>query len=695
MKRLLSLVLCVLTVCSSFAVVSIAEELLVDSGIQYVDSTVTFDKAPGRGIGRYYWISANKNGSTASYTEHPSGLSTPMYDLSAFSAGNEYTNENYPSVKENPVRVGGVDEELNEQTLEAIRETFETARKLGVQCIPRFAYAWDDHVGAEPAELEMIITHIEQISEILNDYTDIVIAIEGGMIGPWGEMHSSKYAEKNYANAIIGAWVENLDESICVLLRNPTMVVNFAGRLGPALIKDLPLDKDHKAYRIGMYNDGYLGTDNDYGTWGDGFTRKQGVQFLNSQAHIPYGGEMAHTTVEFLAQHNSPIYTDGFVKELYDSHLSYLRNLTTNTTGLQTELERLEFGDEYYFEGMPDVSEYYGMSLQKFMLDHMGYRFVLRDAQLSKEVKRGDVLRLKGSVENTGFGNLLGSIKSEVVLVDAAGKKTYIPVDIDPLKWYSMGTYDYNVTVTVPKDAPAGTYTAYLRFSAVAGEDSTSQSRAVPFANPDVYESKINANNIGNFTVSEEVGGVAEGFAQVNIDFTDINKHWAKDDIYRACIGGLMNGMGAGKFNPDGVATRAQFVTVLYNMEGKPEVADPTTPLTDINGWYKDAITWAYSEGIVNGVTTTTFAPNKQLDRETFATMLYRYAKYKGEDVESVKGDLSKYADAAKVSGWAKEALTWANAKGYINGMSATTIVPKGKATRAQMATILARYVFD
>ena len=60
-----------------------------------------------------------------------------------------------------------------------------------------------------------------------------------------------------------------------------------------------------------------------------------------------------------------------------------------------------------------------------------------------------------------------------------------------------------------------------------------------------------------------------------------------------------------------------------------------------------------------------------------------------------MKGDLSKYDDVSKVSDWAKEALTWANAKSYINGMTATTIVPKGQATRAQMATILARYVFD
>jgi hypothetical protein len=156
---------------------------------------------------------------------------------------------------------------------------------------------------------------------------------------------------------------------------------------------------------------------------------------------------------------------------------------------------------------------------------------------------------------------------------------------------------------------------------------------------------------------------------------------------------GNMGGMSLTTFVPEGVATRAQLVTVLYNMEGKPAVDGVTTPLTDINGWYNAAVKWAYSEGIVNGVSANKFAPDAKLNRETFATMLFRYAKYKGFDVASVKGDISANDDAEKVSSWALEAMQWANAKGYIGGMTADTLVPKGNATRAQMATILTRYI--
>ena len=695
MKKLLSAILALVMMLSVCPMVFAADaDGLVDSGIVYEDGMATFDLSTGRGIGKYYWIEAYDNGTTQSYTAHPSGLSTPMYDLSAFSAGNDFTHESYESAK--PARVGGEDKEINEQTLQAIRTTFETARKMGVQCIPRFAYEQDGYVGAEPAGIDTILLHIEQLSEILNEYKDIVIAIEGGMIGPWGEMHSSMYAEKEYANAIIGAWIDNLDPSIAVLLRNPTMVVNYAKRLGPALIKDLPLSKDHRAYRIGMYNDGYLGTDADYGTWGSGLTRAQGVKFLKSQGdRAPYGGEMAHTTVEFLAQNNSPIYTDGFIKELYDSHLTYLRNLVSNSTGLQPELERLILDERYDFEGMPDYSEYYGSSLHKFMLDHMGYRFVLRDARLTASVKRGDVFRLTGKVENTGFANLYGKLKSEVLLINEEGEKIYVPVDVDPHAWRSCTTSTYDVSVTIPADAPAGEYTAYLRFSAISGEESNSQTRAGPFANEGVYEQKYNANNLGTFTVEEEVGGVADGYKQVYVDFDDVkDNHWAKDNIRQICISGLMGGMGAGKFAPEGTATRAQLVTILYRMEGSPDMGNLYTPLEDIDGWYEAAITWAYSEGIVNGVSATKFDPNGKLNRETFATMLYRYAQYKKADVSG--GEFTaEYSDAAKVSSWALEAMKWANAKGLIGGMTATTLVPQGQATRAQMATILGRYLWN
>jgi hypothetical protein len=128
-------------------------------------------------------------------------------------------------------------------------------------------------------------------------------------------------------------------------------------------------------------------------------------------------------------------------------------------------------------------------------------------------------------------------------------------------------------------------------------------------------------------------------------------------------------------------------------MEGSPDMGGLETPLTDIDGWYKDAITWAYSEEIVNGVSATTFNPNGKLNRETFATMLYRYVKYKGGNLGDANEFTAEYTDAAKVSSWALDAMKWANAKGLIGGMTATTLVPQGQATRAQMATILGRYV--
>jgi len=153
--------------------------------------------------------------------------------------------------------------------------------------------------------------------------------------------------------------------------------------------------------------------------------------------------------------------------------------------------------------------------------------------------------------------------------------------------------------------------------------------------------------------------------------------------------------MSVSTFVPEGTATRAQLVTVLYNMEGKPAVDGIENPFKDVKAkdWFYNAVMWASENGIVGGTGAGKFDPNVKLNRETFATMLFRYAKYKGIDVASVKGDISAYKDANKVSSWALESMQWANAKGYIGGMTTDTLVPKGNATRAQMATILTRYI--
>ena len=178
--------------------------------------------------------------------------------------------------------------------------------------------------------------------------------------------------------------------------------------------------------------------------------------------------------------------------------------------------------------------------------------------------------------------------------------------------------------------------------------------------------------------------------------FTDLDADaWYHEGVDYALTNGLMNGVGGGRFEPDGQLTRAQLVTVLYRAAGEPDTGKQVNPFTDVpdDTWYTKAVIWAANNGIVNGVAKNTFAPDDSITREQIAAMLYRYA-----GAEAAKEDkLSAFPDAAKVSNWAKEALNWAVAGGLINGVAdangTANLEPQATATRAQIATILMRWL--
>ena len=153
-----------------------------------------------------------------------------------------------------------------------------------------------------------------------------------------------------------------------------------------------------------------------------------------------------------------------------------------------------------------------------------------------------------------------------------------------------------------------------------------------------------------------------------------------------------MDGVGDNLFAPNSQTTRAQLVTILYRLEGEPEVSG-TSGFTDVEAdtWYTDAVAWAAANGIVNGVSETEFAPGKDITREQLATILFRYAEAKGYDV-SARADLSAYPDADQIQSYATESVAWAVAEGLIQGFEDNTLRPAGNATRAQIATILMRF---
>ena len=182
-------------------------------------------------------------------------------------------------------------------------------------------------------------------------------------------------------------------------------------------------------------------------------------------------------------------------------------------------------------------------------------------------------------------------------------------------------------------------------------------------------------------------------FAEAPLPFPDVTEgDWFYDAVRYAYETGLMDGVGDNLFAPNSQTTRAQLVTILYRLEGEPEVSG-TSGFTDVEAdtWYTDAVVWAAENGIVNGVSETEFAPGKDITREQLATILFRYAEAKGYDV-SARADLSAYPDADQIQSYAAESVAWAVAEGLIQGFEDNTLRPAGNASRAQIATILMRF---
>ena len=161
--------------------------------------------------------------------------------------------------------------------------------------------------------------------------------------------------------------------------------------------------------------------------------------------------------------------------------------------------------------------------------------------------------------------------------------------------------------------------------------------------------------------------------------FTDVPAgSWYEDAVNYVSEKGLMNGTSKNGFSPNATTTRGMIVTILARVEG---VNTNGTP------WYAAGQKWAMDNGISDGTNMT-----GEVTREQLAAILYRYAKLKGYDT-SKSNKLDSFKDAGKVSSWAVEAMQWANAEGLINGKSNSMLDPQGKATRAETAAILMRFM--
>lgn len=185
--------------------------------------------------------------------------------------------------------------------------------------------------------------------------------------------------------------------------------------------------------------------------------------------------------------------------------------------------------------------------------------------------------------------------------------------------------------------------------------------------------------------------------------FTDVPYDaWFYDSVIYVFNNWIMTGLDSRTFGPSEILSRAQFATILYRMEGEPDVsglAAAEFPDVPDGIWYDDAVTWASASGIITGYTegaeAGTFGASDAITRAQMATMMYRYAEYKGYDI-TTNGDLLDFPDAGEVPDFAADGMLWAVDNGIITGDESEEVrmlKPQNTASRAVGATIITRFL--
>ncbi len=495
MKKLFAIALaaCLLFLAAPTAVS--AADTTRDSGLDYTESTQEL-KNPHMGFVNNGYaadgsIMLTETGSTPIHVT--SGFAWYYVNLNRFSAGNS------PAAAS---KVGGVDKPITAAALSALEQGLTTLRQNGGSALIRFVYDWDGVAGCEPANFEMILTHIRQLCEVVSRFDDIVLGFECGIVGVFGEMHSSEYTGSEYVNRIIDAYLDNTPESMILMLRTPGYIANYLG-VTRAQLKDVVTQKGTKAYRLSMFNDGYMNSDNDLGTWSD---RAEEIQFLYKQTeHATYGGEYGSAWSWIVESGATVQLPQNALPEMYQTHINFLHSGVPKIgDGGNTYFgyDQYTYSAAYEKPWFPNNSAFYGKSCHDFIRAHLGYRLVLRQSLLSAKPYAGSNLELSGKIENTGFANILHNPTAQVHLVQSGSVVESYDVSLNAADLKSCSTYNYSFSLPLPASLALGDYDVYLQLSASKGDAAAKAKSSIQFANNGgIFNATLGANKLGSITV--------------------------------------------------------------------------------------------------------------------------------------------------------------------------------------------------
>jgi hypothetical protein len=492
-NRVKRLVCSALTLCFVYgaSVVNAAE---VSQQLDYTDSLDSFDN-PDRGFYSPVCFHLKKSGGTA--MNPTANLVHLRVDISEFSS-----NAVLSGSGDN--KVYGESAPISDEALKNLSDTLENIRKRGHSVIVRVCY--DKNYGGEKncePEQEMILTHLQQLGAVYTEYADVISYVELGMYGPWGEMHTSDCCTTDNVTQALNTLLDATPDTIKIGVRTPNYVAAWLGintsdfDVNSEVFKAAFADKGKAAYRVGMYNDGYLGSSSDLGTYGK-VTREKGVEWLNELARYTlYGGECVRDvnyskTGNVIGEYNT---IDYISKEGFQTHTSYLNSSWNDVVISKWKNEETYTGED----------EYNGQTAFKYISDHLGYRLVMRDSVLPVAVKAGATLPLDVKLENVGFGNIVNSERLTVVLKNANGDVVELTPkdDVNPCDFLSREVSEVKTSVDLP-ELKKGSWNVYLRLSKYGDLNTDGNYHCIRFGNSaDYWDSAVGANYVGSVTVVE------------------------------------------------------------------------------------------------------------------------------------------------------------------------------------------------
>ena len=583
--------------------------------------------------------------------------------------------------------------------------------------------------------------HIWQLKPILQEYEDVIMCVKTGMLGPWGEQHTSPEARNPEAyKKMLDAYLDAVPASRTLLTHAGGFLAWYNSTYGTdydfSTIDTMPPPpKGSPEARFGFFNDSYTagyddgwtdngslpegsrmfspewnpatGTEDDW--WNitdDGYDRVKLSAWINKQNSILQGeggiganvfGTFPGAILEAQQLHTTALNMRHGKYQQWNDFIYTQESVSTPVTfPAGTDGKDPPYTGETKTAVYDPVYE--GKTGLEYFRDRMGYRLVLRDANASEWVGQDGTLRFEGKIQNVGFGNVVNRKNVSVLLKATNGSGVYTALtDLDARNWLVAGDgnsradntaawrdLNFSIEMSAFGNVPVGEYDIYLKIN--DPKETSANRRCIQFANYDIWNADLGVNKIGSTSIRQGQSSSQEPWKK---PFEDVQADaWYYSAIEYVHSNRLMTGTSDDPmlFSPDMPLTRGMLTAILYRQAGSPE-AD-TNSFSDVPAgqYYAAAVSWAAKAGIVTGTGDNQFKPEDAITREELAVILYRYS-----GSPAVTDKFAGFHDADRISDWAKQAVAWALEQGVMTG-DGEMLLPGASATRAETAAMLQRF---